>query len=127
MIVRHAEAIARRKVNGPPLWRWCIARAHKGGLLIKGAVPLGTYSKGRRKGEPKWPRVADLDVAIVSDADYATEYARYEREEGRCAECFGEGEVFASWNHETGSKFRPCRRCGGTGKAAQESPCSETP
>lgn len=63
----------------PDGWRWCsvktlgssrqIAEGKATHFEMKGAVP-GFYTRGPRKGRPKWPGDKDLDVFIVNFKEF---------------------------------------------------------
>jgi hypothetical protein len=84
-----------------------------GTVMITGAPVTGTVASGARKGRKRYgtPR-----HALVTDAEMLAERRRYEREEGKCAECGGDGQMFAKWDHREGTTYRPCVKCQATGK-----------
>lgn len=112
----HLDEVARRKVSGPEGWEVCGWERIGGGddLVVDGGVPRMLKS-GPRKGKKTW-RDVPVQKAVVTRAELDAEHARYEAETGKCGDCFGKGEVFASWSTAYGTKFRECPRCGGTGK-----------
>lgn len=115
--LQHLESAARRKQNAPENWfAFQFEVVGESDYLIAGAICTDFYSRGPRKGKPKWPGGPGVKV-VLTKADVDAEIARYVRETGNCPDCFGTKEEFASWNHETGTKMRPCERCGATGKA----------
>lgn len=112
--MNHLESAARRKLKAPSEWLGFIFECIAEDYIVTGAVPVGFYSRGPRKGKPKWegPGIK----VIVTRAETDAEVKRYEEETGNCAECLGTKEVFASWNIKTGVKMRPCQTCDATGK-----------
>ena len=110
--MHHVEAIARRKLKGPPEWEYCCwERIEPDMLIVEGGVPIPG-----KTGPARWRHV-ELGKTVVTDAERTAEFARYEAETGTCGTCLGTREVFHSWNHLTGTKMKPCPRCNATGKA----------
>lgn len=79
-------------------------------------APLLT--KGKNKGTPNWRESFDAKTVYISGEEIKQLTAEYVKRTGNCSECEGTTQVFQSWNHITGTKFRPCDKCGATGKAA---------
>jgi hypothetical protein len=100
----HLDNVARRKVNGP----------EGSDLVVSGGVPR-LLKAGPRKGKPTW-RDVPTQRAVVTRAELDAEKARYEADTGKCSECMGTGKVLASWSAAEGVKYRPCKRCDGTGE-----------
>ena len=114
--MNHLDEVARRKVAGPEGWEVCgWERIGTGNdLVVEGGVPR-LLKAGPKKGKKTW-RDVPVQKAVVTEAELKAEHARYEAETGNCGDCFGKGEVFASWSASEGVKHRPCKRCEGTGK-----------
>lgn len=103
---------ARREFKLPEGWEfWQIAavdNAPPGTRLTRldGAVPLAR----KRDGSPNWRKIdkaTKRQVFIDHDAFLRDAEAR-----GICTKCWDDPRgVFISWNHKTGSKFKPCERC----------------
>lgn len=112
----HLDTIARRKVSGPDGWEVCGWERIGGGndLVVEGGVPR-LLKSGPKKGKKTW-RDVPVQKAVVTSDELKAEHARYEAETGNCGDCYGKGEVFASWDHVEGTKYRKCERCGGTGE-----------
>jgi hypothetical protein len=122
--VGHRERIALRKLGNPEgfqFYQWEALGPHGGDgprdCLLTGCVVTRTHTKGKRKGEPVYD--GPPMRVVVSPAEIDEEQRRYEGETGLCAECIGAAQTWAGWNHETGHKYRPCRKCGATGKASE--------
>ena len=115
--MNHMDEVARRKVNGPEGWETCgWERIGDGNdFIVNGGVPR-MLKAGKRKGQKTW-RDSVIERAVVTDAELKAEHARYEAATGKCGDCFGKGEVFASWSAAEGVKHRACKRCAGTGSA----------
>lgn len=84
-------------------------------VLMEGCVVTRYATKGKRKGLPIYdgPR---RKVAVTLSEEKA-EKARHEAETGNCGECWGDGKELAGWDHITGTEWRDCRKCAGSGKA----------
>ncbi len=111
--IGHAQTVALRKLGHPNNFEFyrfqCI---EPDGLILTGCVSSGLATKGKRKGRPRYD--GKPQTTVVLESEESQEFARFEREEGKCGECMGEGWVFASWNYLTGTAHRECRRCAGT-------------
>lgn len=98
--------IAKRKV-GSDEWRWFKCEAiGDDALIVTGAIPIGAYSRGKRAGRPKFPPMRECQRVVVTESEIEQHRVAYEREQGLCSTCGG-----------AGNNYRPCRRCGSTGKA----------
>lgn len=113
----HIESIARQKLNESIDWQICVwERVGDGNdCLVKGAVPR-LLTRGKRKGEPTW-RGIPMRSAVVTQMEINAELEAFEAGTGYCAHCFGSGQTFKSWNHETGTVYQDCPQCDGTGLA----------
>jgi hypothetical protein len=110
--------VARQKLGQGEDWHWCKAeRVGKDDLLIEGGIP-GVYLKGKRKGRQKWDGVP-LTKCVITRAETDQAQVNYEATTGKCRECGGSGQDWERWNHETGHHYRPCKRCGATGRAPE--------
>ena len=112
----HLNEVARRKVNGAEGWAVCAWERIGDGndLVVTGGVPR-LLKTGPRKGKPTW-RDVPTQKAVVTGAEIEAEKARYEADTGKCSDCMGSGQVFASWSQAEGKKCCTCGRCGGTGE-----------
>lgn len=117
MEATHMDEAARRKVGGPEGWQVCAWERIGDGndLVVEGGVPR-LLKSGRHKGKPTW-RDVPTQKTVVTGAEIEAEKTRYMAETGKCAECYGKGQVMASWSVVDGVKHRTCRRCNGTGAA----------
>lgn len=120
------EEHARAKEQVSPDWHlfsWeCFPKSGREPTLyvqVRGAVCKVTFQRGRRKGQMNWGRreKSTERTVILPVADHEKFCEEWEKRTGLCRNCTGEGKVFASWNHITGTKYRPCARCRETGKA----------
>ena len=117
-----AITVARRKLGVGEDWRPCMFEWMAGNdLLMEGAVVPDVQS-GPNKGRPNW-KSATKDKrhkVVVTEAETAAETERWEKETGKCAECMGTKQVFASWTRGVGTKWKPCEKCRATGLARGE-------
>lgn len=86
--------------------------------VVAGCVPDGVYSRGPRKGKPRYskPVAGTSRKVVVVESEIMEHASRYESEENNCWDCKGSGEVFHSWDHKEGTTYRKCKRCDGSGK-----------
>lgn len=106
----HAGEVAFRKVREPGWEPFKIETIGKTrDALYTGGVPVTTKS-----GRQKWPK--PHTQVVVTEAEREAEAERYEREHGRCRECFGSGAEWAGWSASDGHRTRPCGRCNATGR-----------
>jgi len=112
----HIESVARRKLAPlPEGWEpWKYERVGPDATMVTGSVPR-ILTRGKNKGQKRWPKPGQ--AVVVTDAERDAEFARYEAETGVCGKCFGRGEESAGWHYKTGTKYRTCRRCKGSGGA----------
>lgn len=119
------EEHAREVVGMPPEWEAyeyaAIGRTINQDaklIRVKGAI-APKKTKGANKGLPNW-RKADKATereAYFTPAEHDKWCSEWEQKTGKCSECTGKGEVFASWSATDGTKHKPCKKCGGTGQA----------
>lgn len=79
---------AQQVLGAPPAWQWYSIKTlgttrqmledSATHFEMRGAVPVGVYSRGPRKGRPKWPAGKDCDCFIVSFADFRAWAAQVE-------------------------------------------------
>ena len=136
------HAMAARQVHGlPDDWEPCVYRAllssistigysPTGAVLVEtigysltGAVPVGVITRGPRKGRPKWPPRSQMREVIITPTHVAAATAEWVAATGLCPRCGGEGRIAWRVSTANGTEYRPCKACGGTGKA----PSNETP
>lgn len=115
----------QRMFNMPPGWRVCgikaLDRNRPGlGFVYEGAVPLGEYTKGPKKGRTKWPSKKDCQTFTILRVEIDVFYASWEQETGICSRCLGKGRLPFRIPARDDGDYRTCKRCGGTGKAVGE-------
>lgn len=115
--LRHIETAARRKAGAGEEWKAFRFEAVTGGYIVVGAIPVGVYSRGPRKGKPKWNGTGTK--IVVSDADVKAEADKYVLDTGNCPDCLGTREELQSWSATHGTKTQPCSVCAGSGRAVR--------
>ena len=110
-----------REVVGMEGWepyRWQLTDGD--GQIVNGCKPSGYYTRGERKGQPKFrPATPGTERTVaISKRDLEARAAAYEAETGKCWDCKGEGQECAGWSRDTGIKYRACSRCNGSALAA---------
>lgn len=116
--IKDAMDLAAKKtaVEGWQAWKW---ESITGGHLVTGEVPNGTYTRGPGKGQPRFGQAGaqHKQRVIVSEAELQAVAAAHEAETGECWDCKGTGKTWAGWSAKEGVTYRPCKRCGASGKA----------
>lgn len=87
-------------------------------FMLEGSIPP-PFKSGPRKGRPNW-KAADPSTkrtVYITPAQQDAWLAAWEEKTGLCRHCTGAGEICWSSSVTEGSKYRPCRECGGAGKA----------
>ncbi len=107
---------ARRVYSLPTEWRPQIYRSlDSAGFELIGAAPIGTYTRGPRKGRPKFPpRKQMRSVFITHDQIRQTRHL-WELETGLCSHCGGSGQL-PSVISIHGNTYKPCHWCNATGE-----------
>jgi hypothetical protein len=113
----HINTLAMRKAGTEGWEPFRYEVIGKDGFLITGGIPR-ILTRGPNKGKKTWDRKAATKI-VITDSELDAEKVRYVAETGNCPKCYGKGEVSAGWHVETGTKYRPCDECGGTGKTAK--------
>lgn len=114
------HAIAARRVHGLPAdWEpqiyACFDRDL--GFYLRGAVPIGTYSRGPRKGQPKWPPLSQQQRVVITADEVKQARIWWENETGLCSHCGGSGQQVKSIKINGTTTYRECVNCDGTGTA----------
>lgn len=105
----------------PEGWHWYSLRSigesrEHGGVLIKGAVCMTTFVRGKRKGENNWSkrdRKTEREL-FATFAQLEMCRAQWERDTGKCGVCGGDGQELAGVSASQ-STYRPCKACKATG------------
>lgn len=113
---------AREKLQMPDPWRaylWeCLPKGAREVQVyhIRGAIaPL--HERGTSAGQPNWRRTqpgTTRDVYITPNEHDAWVDA-WEQRTGHCRQCLGTGQELVAWHIHTGTRYRACLRCEGTG------------
>jgi hypothetical protein len=120
--INDAIALAEKKA-GIDGWKGYLWEAAKEDSIVKGCVPDGIYSKGPRKGRPRFskPKTGTDFTVVVTRSELDVEALRYETETGKCWHCRGTTERVIGWSREHGARTKPCERCNASGNAPAES------
>lgn len=118
------DQCARELYGEPPEWevyRWeAIGKGdRRSGVLVTGAVaPLKT--RGKYKGHKDWGKLdpETENTYAISDRESDAWLLKWEAETGFCSKCHGSGLVCWRFSVETGSEYKPCKACDGTGHKA---------
>lgn len=107
---------AASSVVGIAGWEGHSWRAVEGGSIVTGCVPSGVYTRGPRKGHPKFsPAMPGTKREVVVTVAQLDAIARdYEANGGKCWDCKGSGQTWAGWSAADGTKHRTCARCNGS-------------
>lgn len=110
---------ARRVHNLPDNWQPRIYESLDRGLgfVLRGSVPIGTYSRGPRKGRPKWPPLGQLQRVVITADEVRQEQILWEHETGLCCLCGGSGQTVRSVGVQNGITYQKCIECEGAGTA----------
>ncbi len=120
--------------GAPKGWQWFsiqvvgdLTDRPSGAFLLEGAMRPPDYTRGKWKGQPNWSkRDKSTDRKIViTTRDYDERKRRWVLETGTCAEC-DSGKTVASCGI-SGTTYRDCQTCNGTGRIAQPTPCEVSP
>ena len=101
----------------PHGWRWCELDGHdkpEDFILVRGAIPVGEYKSGKKKGRTKWPK--ELQTIWLRRREMDQVACDWEQETGKCHRCDGSGQECCGWSVKDGKSYRQCSRCGGVGK-----------
>lgn len=114
--VSFAEMVVRKKLGKPEwlMFGWeCVGDTDD--VIVTGCVPVEKYSRGPRKGRPKF--IKPGDKCVVTRTDELAAMSEYEKDTGKCSGCRGSGRQWAGWSLSEGSSYRECKRCKSTGLA----------
>jgi hypothetical protein len=100
--------------SGIPGWKAFQWQAAGSDSIVTGSVPVGAYSRGPRKGQPKFKGPGTM--VVVTRAEKMAAATAYEAEAGHCWNCKGTGQVVRSISVAEGTTYRSCTRCGGSGR-----------
>lgn len=89
------------------------------GILMEGGVFRARITRGKRKGRPNYdkPEPGTKRTVVITDRDAFA--AAWEVETGKCRDCTGTRVTLKSAG-VSGTFWRTCRRCNGTGLAPKE-------
>lgn len=113
------ERVARKKLGDPADFKFygyeVIGDARD--ILMTGCVTTKLITRGERKGQPAYE--GKPQRVVVTRGEIAAAAEAYEASTGKCSECLGDGLAFAAWSHITGTTWRKCQKCSGSGLRVQ--------
>jgi len=112
---RHYGDAGKDKLRADPSFDFFKFEVIEDGMLLEGSLTK-IITKGKNKGDVKYLPEGCRKTFITRDETVAW-CEKYEKETGNCAQCFGKSKVMKSWSAKDGTEYRPCRKCGGTGKS----------
>ena len=116
VMVDFLQLTAERVHKVPKGWKWCKVDSHNKPddfIEMQGAVTVGEYKSGPRKGRPKWPK--ELQTIWMRRSEIDRVAIEWEIEEGKCQKCYGAGQESVGWSKAEGTRYRKCQRCNGSG------------
>jgi hypothetical protein len=122
--MKFLELHAREKLGAPSNWyayNFEVKDSPYGSFYeVTGAIaPLLT--KGPNRGKPNW-KAKDKEtkaVAQIQKQEHQKWVEEWEKETGICSTCENTGKEWIGWSQETGSRYKPCSRCGKNGLELQ--------
>ena len=116
---------ARRKKSLPQDYsvsRW--QRIDEDGYLVE-ISKTRILTKGARKGRLTWrdtkgKRLSEVVETLITFDDIKREKDIFEKETGRCRECFGNGMRIVGWSVIDGNRTEKCKYCEGTGNSKKQ-------
>ncbi|EKD40821.1 MAG: hypothetical protein ACD_74C00157G0006 [uncultured bacterium] len=120
------EIHAKEKIQAPPGFAfWLFEALPIPGpaqvMKLTGAVaPL--FTRGPRKGELNFKKLdpTTLREVFLPVEEHKAWVEEWEKKTGLCSHCQGKGQRPVGWSAETGSRFKPCGVCNGSGKTQQK-------
>jgi len=111
--IDHIGTVALRKIGKPEAFSVCGWEAlDDGSCLVRMKLELPRVDGERRK----W--IGGEKTACVTVQETDAEEARYEADTGKCSKCDGTGQQWDGWSAANGNRFKPCTKCGATGRPA---------
>jgi hypothetical protein len=116
------DIFARKLYNLPENWQAVSFKAlgdPNKTTEIKGWV-CDKYKRGPKKGKTNYHnKLSEPKTVYISCQQYDQCVIDYEKETGKCIECFGHpGQQWIGWSKDSGNKFRECPECKGSGCAS---------
>jgi hypothetical protein len=110
------EAHAREKLGEHETWR--VFRWHsEWAVYTLTGKRVRCFTRGPRKGAPNWKTPGESRSVHITRAEHDDWCKRWSQRTGLCARCSGTGNVLRRWSRQTGTEYRPCPDCNGTGKS----------
>lgn len=85
--------------------------------VVGAVVPMKTT--GKEAGKPNWDKKdkTTIRTAYITLKEHADFVENWQIKTGLCSKCKGSAQEFWGWSADTGPKYRPCSKCGATGKS----------
>lgn len=120
------ELHARKTLGMPPEWRISRWEVQGEGPTESLVVSGGVYppkTRGPKKGEPNWrkPVAGTVRTVWFTSESHKHFLREWELETRKCWVCQGTADEWMGWDHIKGHHYRPCTRCGATGRAREDS------
>lgn len=92
-------------------------------ILMEGGVYRTVLRSGKRKGRKNYskPEPGTVHTIVISESDRLAFEAAWEAETGKCHQCTGTRVTIKSTG-VSGTTWRTCRRCEGSGQRPTEVP-----
>lgn len=86
-------------------------------IRVVGAV-APPKTRGKYKGLTNWYKrdLATEKTAYFTPTEHEEWTRQWEQKTGKCSECMGRGEKIVGWSAASGKRYKPCDKCGATGK-----------
>jgi len=112
------EIFARRLLGMPDTWEVFRFQTEGHGVPkdwyeFEGCIPIG-------KGKLKYRKGTDRAHVMFSREQIDAFIPQWEQETDKCSDCLGAGQTVAGWSRETGTRYRPCDKCRGTGRPEEK-------
>ena len=112
------NAAARKKLraaggNVSDNWEWFRFERIGPDILCEGSE-CRRKTRGKDKGSRMW--FGPKAKVVISPKEIEDENKIYEHDTGNCSQCCGDGQEWMGWSAVDGDHWKPCHRCGATGK-----------
>lgn len=113
---------AREKAAMPPEWQVFRMRCLPPGADAEIIEVTGAIAPKKRSGYLNWKKrdKSTERTVYLTLTDHEQWVRDWECETGLCGECRGSKQEWAGWSKTDGHRYRPCGRCGATGKAKSQ-------
>lgn len=109
------EVVGLRKLGNPEgfrFFRWEFIDPDT--YLMTGCVVTKTYTRGPKKGRPKYD--GERRNVAVTEAEIEAAREAWAIETSKCGHCSGSGKRWRGWSAADGHRYDACPKCDGTGE-----------